>query len=84
MAFLKLFFSGERLLAEAAVSQERVRLQWPARSSCLDQSYREFESLALRHLVSVVAGSPDISLKTPEFLGFSAPVGRRRPSPRGR
>jgi hypothetical protein len=44
---------------------------------------REFESLSLRNLVSSLAGSLDISLKTPEFLGFSAPVGRRRPSPRG-
>jgi hypothetical protein len=40
--------------------------------------------LSLRHPVSALPGSRDISLKTPEFLGFSAQVCRRRPSPRGR
>lgn len=41
-------------------------------------------SHSLRHLVSAAAGSPDISQKAPEFLGFRARVFRRRPSPRGR
>ena len=49
-----------------------------------DKPYRGFESPSLRHPVSVAAESPDISLKTAEFLGFSAQVGGRRPSPRGR
>jgi hypothetical protein len=48
------------------------------------QAYRGFESRSLRHLVSAFAGSPDISQKTPEFLGFRARVCRRRPSPRAR
>jgi ChrR Cupin-like domain len=43
------------------------------------RAYRGFESHSLRHLVSALAGSLDNSLKTPEFLGFSARVGWRRP-----
>ena len=39
-----------------------------------------FESRLLRHLVSVPAGSPDISLRTSEFLGFSSCTRRRASS----
>ena len=37
-----------------------------------------------RQLVSALAVSPDVSLKTPVFPGFSAQFCRRRLSPRGR
>jgi hypothetical protein len=68
----------------------RLRQQGPerdwetARILRTSNLYREFESRSLRQLVPAFAVSPDKSLKSPEFPGFSAQVCRRRLSPRGR